>query len=91
MTRAKIIRAVEIMAVGLLLIGIAIHARAETYHLSQPGQAISKFEAMAAAFKDPGKVVYKCSAVAMTNKATFKNVPNGGGTSFLVEPKAVTK
>ena len=71
----------------ILISLLASVASAETYHLSAPSGAVSKFEALRKTIASPETVVYKCSAVQLTQKGTFKNIPASGGNDFISAPK----
>lgn len=72
-----------------MLVGLGLSAQAEqTFHKSIT-PPISKYEAMRIALDSPNTVLYKCSQVAITEKATFKNIPASGKNDFV--DKSVTK
>jgi uncharacterized membrane protein len=75
------------LTLTLALILSSAIAQAETYHTSQPGNAITKAQALREALSNPSTVIYKCNAVMVTEKATFKNIPNSGANNFISAPK----
>lgn len=74
----------KLIAIALI---IGCSANAETYHKAKPSNEITKFEALQISIKNPNESLYRCNEVRITQKGTFKNVPNTGNNDFLVPVK----